>query len=166
MNPALKRLWAWLERRSENIAAALMLTMALSFFIQVGARYVLNKPVAWADELSVISGIWVILWSTSFVSRESDNIRFDMIYSKVSPKARRVLDAVSGLAFVTIFCVGFPAAWNYVHFMKIESTAALAWRFDLVFSVYLVFAATMILRHAWIVWCAISGRVLAAGPAA
>ena len=132
--------------------------MFTAFIVQVVARYLLNNPVAWADELSVIMGIWVILWGTAFVTREADNIRFDMIYSSVSPRVRRIFDAVSGLIFVAIFAVGFPAAVSYVHFMKIESTAALGLRYDLVFSVYVIFAAAMIVRHAWIVWCAIKGR--------
>jgi hypothetical protein len=35
--------------------------------------------------------------------------------------------------------------------MKIEGTAALGWRFHLVFSVYLLFAVAVIVRQAWTV---------------
>jgi TRAP-type C4-dicarboxylate transport system permease small subunit len=151
-------IWNWLTRRAENVAALLMAVMFCSFIVQVAARYVFNNPVSWADELSVISGIWVILWSTALVTRETDNIRFDMIYGLVSPGMRRVFDAVSSLAIVVIFAVGFPAAWNYVNFMKVESTAALHIRYDLVFSVYILFAVAMIVRHLRILWEALRGH--------
>jgi TRAP-type C4-dicarboxylate transport system permease small subunit len=154
----MPKIWTWLEHRAENVSAALMAIMFVSFIVQVAARYVFNSPVSWADELCVITGIWTILWGTAFVTRETDNIRFDMIYGSVSPRTRRVFDIVSSLAFIVIFLVGFPAAWSYVWFMGIESTAALHIRYDLVFCVYLMFAAAMIVRHLVILRDAFTGK--------
>jgi TRAP-type C4-dicarboxylate transport system permease small subunit len=118
-------IWNWLTRRAEDFSAFLMCVMFVSFIVQVAARYVFNSPVSWADELGVITGIWIILWGTAFVTREHDNIRFDMIYSGASPRARRIMDSVSSFSLVVIFVVSFPAVWSYVTFMKIESTAAM-----------------------------------------
>ncbi len=154
----MRSVWNWLARRAENVAALLMAVMFCSFIVQVVARYVLNNPVSWADELSVITGIWTILWGTAFVTREADNIRFDMIYSAVPKGVRRGFDVVSSLALVIIFVIGFPAAWSYVTFMKIEATAALHIRYDLVFSVYIAFAVAMIVRHLRILRDALVGR--------
>jgi TRAP-type C4-dicarboxylate transport system permease small subunit len=147
-----------LQRGANAVAALLMATMFVSFIIQVAARYVFNAPVSWADELSVITGIWVILWATSFCTRETENIRFDIIYTAVPPAMRRGFDIVTSLAFLVVFVGSFPAAWKYVAFMKIESTAALHIRYDLVFSIYMLFAAAMIVRHAVILWNALHGR--------
>lgn len=152
------KIWTWCKRRAENVAALLMAVMFVSFIIQVAARYVFNNPVSWADELSVITGIWTILWGTAFVTRETDNIRFDMIYGSVTPQTRRIFDAVASLALIVIFAIGFPAAWSYVRFMQVESTAALHIRYDLVFSVYIMFAAAMIVRHLLILRDAITGH--------
>lgn len=151
-------IWNWLKRRAENVSALLMAVLFVAFLIQVAARYVFNSPVSWADELSVISGIWIILWGTAFVTRETDNIRFDMIYGSVSPHTRRKFDIVASLALIVIFVVGFPAAWSYVRFMKVESTAALHIRYDLVFSVYILFAIAMIVRHLLILRDALTGH--------
>lgn len=147
-----------LQRGADVVATLLMATMFASFIVQVAARYVFNAPVSWADELSVITGIWVILWATSFCTRENENIRFDIIYTAVSPWMRRGFDVVTSLAFLIIFVGSFPAAWKYVAFMKIESTAALHIRYDLVFSIYLIFAAAMIVRHSVLLWNALHGR--------
>ncbi|MBK6804597.1 MAG: TRAP transporter small permease subunit [Pseudomonadales bacterium] len=158
MRAALTRASGWFMHFAASLAAFCMGAMFVCFIVGVFARYILRKPVAWADELSVIMGIWVILWGTAFVTREVDNIRFDMIYGGVSPGMRRVFDAVTGLALVVLFSIAFPATLSYVNFMKVEVSAALGVRFDLVFSVYVIFAAAMIARHLWIVWCAIRGR--------
>ena len=45
-----------------------------------------------------------------------------------------------------------PATWSYVRFMKVESSAALQIRMDWLFSIYLLFAAVMIVRHLHVVW--------------
>lgn len=154
----MPKIWRWLKRRAENMSALLMAVLFVSFLIQVAARYVFNSPVSWADELSVVAGIWIILWGTAFVTRETDNIRFDMIYGSVSKRTRRIFDIVASLALIVIFVVGFPAAWSYVRFMKVESTAALHIRYDLVFSVYILFAIAMIVRHLLILRDAITGH--------
>jgi TRAP-type C4-dicarboxylate transport system permease small subunit len=155
-----------LQRIADVIAAVLMGAMFVSFIIQVAARYVFNAPVSWADELSVITGIWVILWATSFCTKENENIRFDIIYTAVPRGVRRGFDIATSSAFLAIFVVGFPAAWKYVTFMKIESTAALHIRYDLVFSIYVAFAVAMIVRHAIILWNALHGRDQEPAPAA
>ncbi len=154
-----------LQRIADIVAALLMGTMFISFIVQVGARYVFNAPVSWADELSVIMGIWAILWATSFCTREVDNIRFDIIYTVVRPTTRRVFDIVTSAALIAIFVVSLPAVWKYVTFMKIEATAAMHIRYDLVFSIYIIFVIAMIVRHAIIFWNALRGRDQESRPA-
>jgi C4-dicarboxylate transporter, DctQ subunit len=61
------------------------------------------------------------------------------------------------LIFIVVTGIALPATWSYVSFMKVESTAALAIPFNWVFSIYIIFAVAMMLRHAHIVWCAVRG---------
>jgi C4-dicarboxylate transporter, DctQ subunit len=152
------KIWlSWLQRRAENLLVLMILAMFVAFLLQIVFRYVLNLPVAWTEEVCVLAWLWGILWGSAFVTRDSDEIRFDMVYSHVSPATRRVFRAVAGLIFIVVMAVAMPATWGYVKFMKVESTAALAIPFNWVFSVYLIFAVAMMLRHAHIVWCALRG---------
>jgi TRAP-type C4-dicarboxylate transport system permease small subunit len=141
----------WLARRAEDIAALMMTAMFLTFLYQIAMRYVFNAPAAWAEEICVTAWLWVVLWGTALVTREPDTIRIDLLRNALSLHARRVVDAACGLALALIFGLGLPGAWAYVSFMKIEGTAALGWRFNLVFSVYLLFALAVIARQAWTV---------------
>lgn len=153
----MNALLAWLQRRAENLLVLMMLAMFVAFILQIIFRYFLNLPVAWTEEVCVLAWLWGILWGSAFVTRDADEIRFDMVYSHVSAKTRRVFRAVAGIVFIVVMGIALPATWGYVRFMKVESTSALALPFSWVFSVYLIFAVAMMLRHLHIVWRALRG---------
>jgi len=152
---------AWLGRRAEDILAALLLAMFVAFILQIVTRYVLNAPLSWTAELSTLAWVWGILWGAGLVLRDEEEIRFDVIYGLMAPGFRRFADAVTGLAVVAIFTWSLPAVFDYVTFMKVERSAYLGIRFDILYSVYLIFAVAMIIRHAAIAWRAIIGGRLA-----
>ena len=153
----MKAAIAWLHRRAENLLVLMILAMFVAFILQIVFRYFLNLPVGWTEEVCVLAWLWGILWGSAFVTRDAEEIRFDMVYSHVSRKTRRVFRAVAGLIFVVVMGIALPATWGYVSFMKVESTASLAIPFNWVSSVYIVFVVAMMLRHAHIVWCAVRG---------
>jgi TRAP-type C4-dicarboxylate transport system permease small subunit len=147
----------WLRRRAENVAAALLAAMFLAFIVQIVFRYLLNFPIGWTSELSIITWLWLILWGAAFVVRESDEIRFDIIYGSVGPNARRLMAVIAATALVALYALSLPAVADYVTFMKVEETAYLDIRFDWLFSIYLVFAAASIIRYLWLGWRAVRG---------
>ena len=65
----------------------MMAAMFVAFILQVVFRYVMNLPVAWTDEVCTLVWLWGILWGASFVMRNRDDIRFDMVYSHL-PRPR------------------------------------------------------------------------------
>ena len=147
----------WLRRRAENVAAALLAIMFLAFIVQIVFRYLLNFPIGWTTELSIITWLWLILWGAAFVVRESDEIRFDIIYGSVGPKARRIMAVITAGALVALYALSLPAVADYVTFMKVEETAYLDIRLDWLFSIYLAFAAASIARYLWLGWRAMRG---------
>ncbi len=148
---------AWLHRRAENLLVLMITAMFVAFILQIVFRYFLNLPVAWTEEVCVMAWLWGVLWGSAFVTRDEEEIRFDMVYSHVSKAKRRAFRAIAGIVFIVVMGIALPATWGYVSFMKVESTAALGIPFNWVFSVYLIFAVAMIVRHARIVWDALRG---------
>ena len=53
---------AWLRRRAEDIAAAMVAVMFAAFVVQIVFRYFFNFPVGWTSELSVVMWLWLVLW--------------------------------------------------------------------------------------------------------
>ena len=153
------RIGQFLYRRAENLLALMLAVMFLAFMAQVIFRYFLNFPIGWTSELTVIMWLWLVLWGAAFVLREDEEIRFDLVYGSVNPAVRRVMTILFAVALVVIYALSFPAVYDYVTFMKVQSTAYLKIRFDYLFSIYLLFAVAAILRYGWLVWSAMRGDV-------
>ena len=146
----MRAVGAWLRRRAENVAAAMIGVMFVAFIIQIVFRYLFNFPIGWTSELTVIMWLWLVLWGAAFVVRESDEIRFDLLSGAMGKRARIAMGIIAAVALVVLYAASFPATWKYVTFMKVERTAYLGIRFDWLFSIYLAFAAAVIVRYLWI----------------
>ena len=115
----------WLRRRAENVAVALLSLMFACFILQIFFRYVLNNPVGWSEEVIITTWLWTVLWGAAFILDESEEIRFDIIYSNISERVRRVFTVITGVALVALYGISLPAAYSYVSFMKVERSAYL-----------------------------------------
>ena len=149
----------WLRRRAENVAVVLIATMFISFLIQIVARYVFNRPIAWTEELSLLCWLWVVLWGAAFVLSDSEEVRFDIIYGAVSHKARRAFTLITGLVLIVLYAISLPASWKYVAFMHREHSAYLRIPFNILYSIFIIFAVASIVRHAWLMREALRGAV-------
>jgi TRAP-type C4-dicarboxylate transport system permease small subunit len=154
----LSNVGEWLRRRAENIQALMLAVMFFAFLLQVVFRYFLNLPTGWSSELTVIMWLWMVLWGAAFVAREDEEIRFDLLYASVSRGVRRVMVIITALVLIGLYLYSLPAAWSYVSFMKIQSTAYLKIRFDLLFSIYILFSVAVTCRYLWIFWHALIER--------
>ena len=154
----MSAVYRWADRISDwgnHLTAALLLSMFVVFIMQIVFRYVLNLPIGWTSELTVIMWVWLVLWGAALVLREDEEIRFDLVYSSVGPGARRWMGAVAALALIALYGLSFPAAFDYVTFMKVQKSAYMKIRFDYLFSIFLIFALAVLVRYVWILWRAV-----------
>lgn len=158
MQDRLRAAGGWLSRRAENVAVGMLAVMFTAFILQVLFRYVLNWPVGWASELTIVMWLWLVLWGAAFVLREREEIRFDIVWSSAGRPARRVMAILSALAILFLYGWSLPAVWDYVTFMKVQETSYLDIRYDLLFSIYILFAVATLARYAWLLVAAIRDR--------
>jgi C4-dicarboxylate transporter, DctQ subunit len=158
MAPRYRHIGIWLYRRAEDLLAAMLLLMFAAFILQIIFRYLLNLPVGWTNEISVILWIWIVLFGAAFVVREEEEIRFDLIYAAVGPSARRIMFVISAISLIILYGLSFPATFDYVTFMKVEKSAYMKIRFDWLFSIYIIFVVAVIARYLWLTWQALFGR--------
>ena len=154
----------WLRRRAENVAAALLAVMFVAFLVQIVFRYLLNFPIGWSSELTIITWLWVVLWGAAFVVRESEEIRFDLLHGAVGRRTRRAMGVVAAVAVVILYGISLPATFDYVTFMKVEKSAYLKIPFDWLYSIYLIFAVAVIVRYLCILRRLMRGDEPDAGP--
>jgi len=147
----------WVQRRSENVIAALLAIMFAGFIIQIVFRYFFNLPTGWSTELSLVCWLWMVLWGAAFALKEEDEIRFDIFLSAAGPGARRAMAVVVSIAAVVLYSLSLPATYKYVAFMKVEHSSYLDIRLDWLYSIFVIFVVAVVLRYLWLLWEALRG---------
>jgi len=148
----MRAVGAWLRRRAENIAAAMLAVMFAAFIIQIVFRYVFNLPVGWTSELTVVMWLWMVLFGSAFVLTEKEEIRFDLLYGSVGRRTRIGMAIVFAIAVVLLYGASLKASYSYVSFMKVERSSYLKIRMDWLYSIYLIFLVAVIARYLWLLW--------------
>jgi len=149
---------AWLRRRAENVAAAMLAVMFAAFIIQIVFRYFFNFPIGWTSELTVVMWLWLVLWGAAFVVKESEEIRFDLLSGAAGRRTRIAMGIISALALIILYGVSLKPSFDYVAFMKVEKSSYLKIRMDWLFSIYVVFLVAVIVRYLWLLSQLVRGR--------
>jgi TRAP-type C4-dicarboxylate transport system permease small subunit len=157
MGSFILKVAGWVQRRSENVIAALLGIMFVAFLCQIVFRYALNLPTGWSTETVVVCWLWLVLLGTALALKEEDEIRFDIFTSVAGPRARRVMATIASAATVAIFGLSLPGTYKYVAFMKVERSSYLNIRLDWLYSVYVLFVVAIIVRYVWLLWEALRG---------
>ncbi|MES2943647.1 MAG: TRAP transporter small permease [Pseudomonadota bacterium] len=153
---------SWLQKAANVIGGGLFLTLFIVFVIQITARFLFNKPMAWTDEAAVILYVWVILWAAAVVVPEREHVVFDLVWNSMPLRGRQVMAIVGNLLVGGLALWGIPGCWDYVHFMAREGTPVLGLPFMWVFLPFVFLLAALGVRSAWAIWNAIRGKGLEA----
>ena len=138
---------SFLRRLADGVAAALLAVIFVAFILQIALRYLFDWPVGWTAELSVICWLWLVLWGAAFVLKDDEEIRIDLQAQLLGPRAGAAIQVLGAIGIVVLFGMSLPAAYEYVRFMKVEKTSYLHVRFDVLFSIYILFSVAVIGRH-------------------
>ena len=157
MDALIRTVAGWVQRRSENLIAAMLGVMFAAFMVQIVFRYFFNLPTGWSTELSLVMWLWMVLWGTAFALKEKDEIRFDIFLSVAGPRTRRAMAIVISAAAVALYALALPGTWKYVTFMKVEKSSYLNIRLDWMYSIFVIFVAAIVLRYLWLLWEALRG---------
>ena len=149
---------AWLRRRAEDVAAAMLAVMFAAFLLQILFRYVLNFPVGWTSELTLVMWLWLVLWGAAFVTPEHGEIRFDLLIGIARRRLRIAMGVATALALLVLYGASLPATYKYVAFMKVEKSSYLKIRMDWLFSIYLLFLVAILVRYVWLLAQLVRGR--------
>jgi len=145
----MNRMMQWARMIALDVAALMLGALFIVFLIQILSRYVFNAPALWTLEACLTLWLWVVFWGGAFVLQEKDHVRFDVLYVAVGRNLRRVFAIVSAVAIGAGMLAALPATWSYITFYQIKRSAVLGIRLDIVFSIYGIFAAMLVIRYFW-----------------
>jgi TRAP-type C4-dicarboxylate transport system permease small subunit len=143
---AVTRTLALLRRSAELVAILLLAAMFGVFLLQIAARYLFGSPLGWTVEICVVLYIWVVFWSAAFLLKERDHVAFGLVYDAAPPARRRILAILGTVVVGGAFAAALPAIVDYVTFMRIEKAPVSRIRFDWIYSIFVVFAAAIVVR--------------------
>ena len=137
------------QRWLDHIGGALFLALFAVFILQIGARFMFNQPLPWTDELAVVLYIWTIFWACAFMVPAASHVSLDILSARLSPKPRVWLQTIGQVLLGGLALQALPASWDYVLFMRRETTAVLGLPLFWVFLPLLVLLVVLVLRGVW-----------------
>ena len=129
------------------LAVVIFASLIVSVSAEVFLRYVVNRPSPQLFELSIYCFVWVIYLGGALATRYNQHVRFDLIYTRLPHKARRVLDIVFDLLTNGVLLVlFFPAVRYTIEMYKIKASALrVPWTFLLI--VFPIFIALVLIHN-------------------
>src|SRR3546814_69855 len=88
----ITRLDTFLGYLIEIPSAVLVLAEVVILFSGIFARYVLNTPLIWSDELASLLFLWLAMLGAAVAFRRAEHMRMTALVNKASPTTKAFLE--------------------------------------------------------------------------
>ncbi len=116
----------WLNEFMGRLVSYLVYPMVLMLVWEVGRRYIFNRPTIWAHELSAFLYAVVFLLGGSYALRWNSHISVEILYVRLSPRTRAVLDLCTWTLFYLfvglLLLEGLPFAMKSVRRLELAGS--------------------------------------------
>ncbi|HEV7291139.1 TRAP transporter small permease [Devosia sp. RR2S18] len=152
---SVRQMPAWLRflKEGADLVGVLLFTTAfLGFVVQVFFRYVMNSPILWTEEVTMIAFVWTVFWAAAFMVNIRDHVTFDVVYELVSPQVKRVMAIFAMVVLIIAFVLLIPATWDYLQFLLRKRSPVLRLPMAWIYGCYLLFVVNFTIQAAWRLW--------------
>ncbi len=99
-----------IDKIASAITVAMMVFLILLITWSVFSRFVLNNPVAWQYEVTLICLSWIVFIGMSITFHNDEHMRLTFVANAMKPKMRAIwLTAMDMLCFVFLIVAGYLA---------------------------------------------------------
>src|SRR5271154_4349136 len=123
---------AFIGRLVEIPAALLVIAEIVTLFAGVVARYVVQQPLIWSDELASILFLWLAMLGSVVAFRRSEHMRMTAVVASARPALRAYLDVIATCAALTFLLMIVAPSYQYAYEESFITTPALqisnSWR--------------------------------------
>ncbi len=116
---------AWLGMLVEVPAALLVVAEIITLFAGVVARYGLQRPLIWSDELASILFLWLAMLGAVVAFRRSEHMRMTAVVASATPAIRAYLDVVATCAALAFLLLIVVPSCQYAYEESFITTPAL-----------------------------------------
>src|ERR1700690_1375854 len=106
---------AFLGRLIEIPAALLVVAEIVTLFAGVVARYIVQQPLIWSDELASILFLWLAMLGSVVAFRRAEHMRMTAVVASARPSMRAYLDLVAICAALAFLLMIVWPAYDYAY---------------------------------------------------
>ncbi|UYN98077.1 MAG: TRAP transporter small permease [Devosia sp.] len=153
--PSASRMPGWLRvlKEGADLVGVLLFTAAfLGFIVQIFFRYVMNSPILWTEEVTMIAFVWTVFWAAAFIVNIRDHVTFDVVYEVMSPQVKRMMAIFSMVMLIIAFVLLIPATWDYLEFLMRKKSPVLRLPMTWIYGCYLLFVVNFTIQAALRLW--------------
>lgn len=99
--------WRILINLDYFIAGAALIALVLVTAIGVVARYALNAPFVWQEEVQIWCFLWIVFFGTGAAFRTNSHVAIDVLVDRFSPTGKKVVNIF--VYIVVMFILMFMA---------------------------------------------------------
>jgi tripartite ATP-independent transporter DctM subunit len=103
----------WLGRAVAVVATGILLFEVGLLFCGVVARYLLHKPLVWADELASTLFVWLSVLGAVIAMQRSAHMRLTAFISRANPVSRQKIEVIILLVVAAFVCILAHPAIEY-----------------------------------------------------
>lgn len=137
---------------ADSIGVGLFTIAFTGFIVQVFFRYVVNRPILWTEEVTMIAFVWTVFWAAAFIVNIREHVTFDVVYEVMSPKVKRIMAIFSMIVLIGTFLVLIPATWDYLEFLLRKKSPVLRIPMAWIYGCYILFVVNFTIQAALRLW--------------
>ncbi|WDR02048.1 TRAP transporter small permease [Devosia algicola] len=139
----------WLKRGADAVGVLLFMTAFSGFIVQIFFRYVLNQPLAWTEEATMIAFIWTVFWAAAFMVPVREHVTFDVVYDLAPEHVRRIFSLCTMVLLVVAFVILVPYTLDYLQFLMRKKSNVLRFQMTWIYGCYLLFIVAFAIQGVW-----------------
>lgn len=82
--------------------------------INVFLRYIVHRPFSWAEELSILFLVWIVLLGAGLVQKRDEHVAITYLFDVFSPKVKRIFLIFANLCITLVLIIHILSSWNLV----------------------------------------------------
>ena len=100
------------------VSAVLIVATFVVTIYAIFMRYVMNKPLLWADEITGWALVAIVMLGAAEAYRRGDHIAIDLLSARATGLRKRIIDFVADVAVLAFAVIVAISTWEAISFAR------------------------------------------------
>jgi TRAP-type C4-dicarboxylate transport system permease small subunit len=103
--------------------AGIVIILSANVFL----RYVVHRPFAWAEEITVLFNVWVVLLGAGLVQKREEHVAITYVFDLFPARGKNITMIFINVCICLVLIVHLFSGWNLLKLQMKSSMLALDW---------------------------------------